>query len=142
MIRPPPRSTRTDTLFPYPTLFRSMADVHRTCGICGDIFDVDAPPLPHRRSPIIAALTEDQRQLVAPAVVGETQVDEARTGDARLGHLLELAEFGDEQVGACARGHSRGLREYHGGIGRDIAVRRVARRLEADRAATETGRQR
>src|SRR3546814_2805940 len=28
MIRRPPRSTRTDTLFPYPTLFRSMrADV-------------------------------------------------------------------------------------------------------------------
>src|SRR3546814_9038900 len=25
MIRPPPRSTRTDTLFPYPTLFRSLA---------------------------------------------------------------------------------------------------------------------
>src|SRR3546814_15374594 len=26
MIRPPPRSTRTDTLFPYTTLFRSTAD--------------------------------------------------------------------------------------------------------------------
>src|SRR3546814_12742566 len=26
MIRLPPRSTRTDTLFPYPTLFRSHAD--------------------------------------------------------------------------------------------------------------------
>src|SRR3546814_15488331 len=25
MIRPPPRSTRTATLFPYPTLFRSVA---------------------------------------------------------------------------------------------------------------------
>src|SRR3546814_8984329 len=25
MIRPPPRSTRTDTLFPYPTLFRAPA---------------------------------------------------------------------------------------------------------------------
>src|SRR3546814_2945157 len=25
MIRPPPKSTRTDTLFPYPTLFRSKA---------------------------------------------------------------------------------------------------------------------
>src|SRR3546814_12730691 len=24
MTRPPPRSTRTDTLFPYPTLFRSF----------------------------------------------------------------------------------------------------------------------
>src|SRR3546814_4637344 len=29
MIRPPPRSTRTDTLFPHPTLFRSAAvNVH------------------------------------------------------------------------------------------------------------------
>src|SRR3546814_9234180 len=26
MIRPPPRSTRTDTLFPYTTLFRSVDD--------------------------------------------------------------------------------------------------------------------
>src|SRR3546814_15608818 len=26
MVRPPPRSTRTDTLFPYTTLFRSLAD--------------------------------------------------------------------------------------------------------------------
>src|SRR3546814_8330149 len=26
MIRPPPRSTRTDTLFPYTTLFRSSPD--------------------------------------------------------------------------------------------------------------------
>src|SRR3546814_5664063 len=26
MIRPPPRSTRTDTLFPYTTLFRSLDD--------------------------------------------------------------------------------------------------------------------
>src|SRR3546814_2510001 len=28
MIRPPPRSTRTDTLFPYTTLFRSLAADH------------------------------------------------------------------------------------------------------------------
>src|SRR3546814_15301880 len=27
MIRPPPRSTRTDTLFPYPTLFRSQTAI-------------------------------------------------------------------------------------------------------------------
>src|SRR3546814_9815700 len=31
MIRRPPRSTRTDTLFPYTTLFRSPADVDYTC---------------------------------------------------------------------------------------------------------------
>src|SRR3546814_9134055 len=29
MIRRPPRSTRTDTLFPYTTLFRSVVDVRR-----------------------------------------------------------------------------------------------------------------
>src|SRR3546814_13964704 len=29
MIRRPPRSTRTDTLFPYTTLFRSHAGTHR-----------------------------------------------------------------------------------------------------------------
>src|SRR3546814_7755486 len=29
MIRRPPRSTRTDTLFPYTTLFRSVQDLHQ-----------------------------------------------------------------------------------------------------------------
>src|SRR3546814_4446144 len=33
MIRRPPRSTRTDTLFPYTTLFRSLVDI----GIPGDL---------------------------------------------------------------------------------------------------------
>src|SRR3546814_4719242 len=32
MRRRPPRSTRTATLFPYTTLFRSAAAPHRTCG--------------------------------------------------------------------------------------------------------------
>src|SRR3546814_19016229 len=36
MIRRPPRSTRTDTLFPYTTLFRSRRsfDLHRGCASC------------------------------------------------------------------------------------------------------------
>src|SRR3546814_18396092 len=32
MIRRPPRSTRTDTLFPYTTLFRSFSAAHRAHG--------------------------------------------------------------------------------------------------------------
>src|SRR3546814_9142861 len=31
MIRPPPRSTRTDTLFPYTTLFRSAIQIRVVC---------------------------------------------------------------------------------------------------------------
>src|SRR3546814_7072006 len=36
MIRRPPRSTRTDTLFPYTTLFRSSVDLHPTHWRCHD----------------------------------------------------------------------------------------------------------
>src|SRR3546814_12617753 len=35
MIRRPPRSTRTDTLFPYTTLFRSLGGHVETCEDCG-----------------------------------------------------------------------------------------------------------
>src|SRR3546814_14082214 len=35
MIRRPPRSTRTDTLFPYTTLFRSPAGRGHPCRACG-----------------------------------------------------------------------------------------------------------
>src|SRR3546814_9292376 len=33
MIRPPPKSTRTDTLFPYTTLFRSRQFEHHRCDV-------------------------------------------------------------------------------------------------------------
>src|SRR3546814_4418640 len=36
MIRRPPRSTRTDTLFPYTTLFRSVAEAHAILVDVGD----------------------------------------------------------------------------------------------------------
>src|SRR3546814_8277839 len=38
MIRLPPRSTRTDTLFPYTTLFRSREVLQRHAGKAGDPF--------------------------------------------------------------------------------------------------------
>src|SRR3546814_4889630 len=40
MIRPPPRSTRTDTLFPYTTLFRSVVELGEELGATDEI-DVD-----------------------------------------------------------------------------------------------------
>src|SRR3546814_10301122 len=41
MIRPPPRSTRTDTLFPYTTLFRALIVLR---GVLGRDTDIDARP--------------------------------------------------------------------------------------------------
>src|SRR3546814_13439443 len=49
MIRRPPRSTRTDTLFPYTTLFRSVSDPDRSDGqpVGTPIsFQFDCPPDP------------------------------------------------------------------------------------------------
>src|SRR3546814_9374586 len=37
MIRRPPRSTRTDTLFPYTTLFRSLRRPQQRTGVVGDV---------------------------------------------------------------------------------------------------------
>src|SRR3546814_6465256 len=45
MIRPPPRSTRTDTLFPYTTLFRSARTPQDPFGP-GPVGPEPAPPAP------------------------------------------------------------------------------------------------
>src|SRR3546814_4350497 len=42
MIRRPPRSTRTDTLFPYTTLFRSVEDTERSASKGAAEFDAEA----------------------------------------------------------------------------------------------------
>src|SRR3546814_18891654 len=73
MIRRPPRSTRTDTLFPYPTLFRSVlattadwgalatelggdrVNVYTATGALQDVHRVDAKP-----SLVARARTADQ----------------------------------------------------------------------------------
>src|SRR3546814_18945209 len=44
MIRRPPRSTRTDTLFPYTTLFRSPFVVQRDCVDTSSGLRIDSPP--------------------------------------------------------------------------------------------------
>src|SRR3546814_3368114 len=44
MIRRPPRSTRTDTLFPYTTLFRSIEQTRRAAALGADAALVVTPP--------------------------------------------------------------------------------------------------
>src|SRR3546814_15254226 len=49
MIRRPPRSTRTDTLFPYPTLFRSQARLQlalKSYDLSGHDLDAPFPDVP------------------------------------------------------------------------------------------------
>src|SRR3546814_3011707 len=60
MIRLPPRSTRTDTLFPYTTLFRSQAIVDAGVNAFGDVHGVvnNAGVV---RDRMFASMTEDER---------------------------------------------------------------------------------
>src|SRR3546814_4684087 len=53
MIRRPPRSTRTDTLFPYTTLFRSVIGIGRAKEMIADLITHGTIRLSRLRDPII-----------------------------------------------------------------------------------------
>src|SRR3546814_4980287 len=54
MIRRPPRSTRTDTLFPYTTLFRSAACGQRHITAAGSGDDIDDRLVARRKAGMFA----------------------------------------------------------------------------------------
>src|SRR3546814_10630990 len=62
MIRRPPRSTRTDTLFPYTTLFRSRASLRSLLSPC-------APPCHRRGVSVQTSDTIDTRQEFAARIL-------------------------------------------------------------------------
>src|SRR3546814_2923146 len=107
MIRRPPRSTRTDTLFPYTTLFRSVDAADVAVQV-----DPDARPVQPRRHLLdvgrlagaVVALDHD------PPVARETRQDRQRgvvveqVGVVPVGDVLAgLGEGGDLHVDAEAR---------------------------------------
>src|SRR3546814_12016705 len=65
MIRLPPRSTRTDTLFPYTTLFRSNHDERQVC--CADGHRALVRPFP-QGSTCPVRPSESQRSRAGPPV--------------------------------------------------------------------------
>src|SRR3546814_2307374 len=72
MIRRPPRSTRTATLFPYTTLFRSAMVMNRT-GLSGRF------PDPRRRSPWPVHGTASPDPERRPPIAGEHDMAETTT---------------------------------------------------------------
>src|SRR3546814_1003938 len=100
MTRPPPRSTRTDTLFPYTTLFRSEgrhpAD-HQAA-------DQQQPQrVQHRRTEKFAVdlLAEDQEQQADAGAGRRRNAGEETAGPLRLVGVVERGvEAGEPQGGA------------------------------------------
>src|SRR3546814_6895448 len=89
MIRQPPRSTLTDTLFPYTTLFRSGVDARRQ-----DLVEVLRGPL-HRRLPLgreeLHAVDQRGVRVVRPQLLAVLDHIDAADADGRSEeHTSEL----------------------------------------------------
>src|SRR3546814_12167764 len=98
MIRLPPRSTRTDTLFPYTTLCRSQLGD----GVAGDVVLGGSEPAAHDHR-VGTAERVAQHLDDAPPVVADLRL--AQVLDARQGELLtdrsEERRVGKECVSTC-----------------------------------------
>src|SRR3546814_1292352 len=81
MIRRPPRSTRTDTLFPYTTLFRSLAAAVDVLCVAG----VARRDRPH-------GLARDHLREAEDGVQGRAQLVAHQREEARLGAALRRSE--------------------------------------------------
>src|SRR3546814_7653542 len=108
MIRRPPRSTRTDTLFPYTTLFRSLED-----------------PQVAARAALVARAELDE-QLADRCLVAQAREGEAAVGDAvGLGHRDQRLGDAAQFLRLRQRGLDQPVLEQRGGhVGEHrIAVR-------------------
>src|SRR3546814_11709295 len=131
MIRRPPRSTRTDTLFPYTSLFRSIGAVRRREILPRDIGCVGMEAqrtLGADRYPIIGGEVERavrrldqliareihavQQQLLILAVEKAEACGEAQAlGRAQRGFDIELLDLGSARIDALLRADADELDE-------------------------------
>src|SRR3546814_11855322 len=106
MIRRPPRSTRTDTLFPYTTLFRSLKGQARGAVLAArrlhaDLLDLPAPGFRQALSGV-----PDQRHRRDLLSLGERRLRDECLGQA-AGPRSEERRGGEELVITCRSGWSQ-----------------------------------
>src|SRR3546814_17757613 len=114
MIRRPPRSTRTDTLFPYTTLFRSfLGGAVDTVDIIARVVKPVAHLLPRQAAALGSSPGQrlvDDLQSLSGAAIGSVERDEL-VGELRL---LQRRAFellgrdrggGEQRIGEIGRAH-------------------------------------
>src|SRR3546814_19989968 len=95
MIRRPPRSTRTDTLFPYTTLFRSSALPRKSqswIGLCGRLV-AEIPPTIDQLDHFGLAI---ERVRIDCAFVLAEKPDDR--GDVRRDRRIDADEIGEREM--------------------------------------------
>src|SRR3546814_2046017 len=145
MLRRPPRSTRTDTLFPYTTLFRSKNPLRIL-----DSKDPKDRPIADSAPDIDAYLTSEAQDFFGAVTAGLDAADVAWERNARLVRGLDYYrhtafEFVTDQLGAqgtvLGGGRYDGLIENLGGpptpgVGRAAGIERLAMLVDEDRKST------
>src|SRR3546814_19254360 len=104
MIRRPPRSTRTDTLFPYTTLFRSPALQY---GLVPVFVDVDIPTYNIKPDAIEAAVSDRTRAIMIAHTLGNP-FDLSEVMRVAEKYDLWVVEYGCDALGATYGGRSVG----------------------------------
>src|SRR3546814_6711960 len=82
MIRRPPRSTRTDTLFPYTTLFRSLVSIQLATVVRQPLMRV--APVPHAGLDGVAPIALE-------ALIGRQPVDRSEEHTSELQSLMRIS---------------------------------------------------
>src|SRR3546814_3131293 len=101
MIRRPPRSTRTDTLFPYTTLFRSL---RQAAVEHGDLLmaEIAEGPPDARRAEDAALVVDHEAQAVAEAELAHLRREDVRRRQhvgQRAGGILDRVDVEEHGAG-------------------------------------------
>ena len=114
-----------------------MAHMHRPGGIGADVFDIDHAARAQPRAAIVGPKDGNRAQFAQPDFGLKPQVDEARPGHLGTHHLRQRGQQRGLCLGQRARVHAGRLGQHHRGIGGDIAMRGITRRLHRHGAHVE-----
>src|SRR3546814_10220436 len=130
MIRRPPRSTRTDTLFPYTTLFRSIFLDRR-----GDRSDGEVAILDHRFDAVRQGESRDMDRMT-DFHPGEADRDALRNG-VRLAEELDLMAHDVEHAALLEARRLVLFRELHRNEDADLRTLADALEVHMDRPVAD-----
>ena len=116
----------------------TVAHVQGTRRVHRDIFHVHAVAAAKADAPVARPFFQDGGDDALPERRPEGQVDEAGPRHLDLFDVGVGLELCRQQLGDVARLHLRRLRQHHGRIGGEIAVRGIARRGHLDVLEVET----
>ncbi len=110
----------------------AVRDVQRAGGVRGHELDEDALAAARLAVAVLVAELMDAADDARRDVFHQEEVDEAGAGDLRLGDDVVGRQGADDGLSQLARIATGRLGQAHGDVGREVAVRGIARALHHD----------